>query len=214
MELVLEKIIPEIFKSKITENSSDIWMQNLYFNKGDHIFIQAPSGYGKTLLMDMLYGIRMNYDGNIFWESIAIRSLNKIQLAHLRATYLSIIFQDNRLFPEMTILENLDIKRSLTNTISEAQMHEMLQQINIYEQRNNAVKSLSLGEQKCVAILRSLLQPFEWLLLDEPFSNLDDFLLEKLVIMIQEIVAINKAGIIYAGAEKNNHFLYSKKLFL
>jgi len=164
--------------------------------------------------MHILYGLRKDYEGKACWNDVNMLEMNNAQIAHLRATYVSIVFQDLRLFPEMTLWENLEIKRTLTNTIAPEQVDEMLQRLGIYEKKNAIAKTLSYGEQQRTAIIRSLLQPFEWLLMDEPFSHLDAENIEKAVALIHEMTEINKAGLLLADLERNDLFVYHKRLYL
>lgn len=214
MELALQQLIPLPLKEKVTDKSSDIWKQNVQFTKGELVFVQAPSGTGKTTLMHMLYGLRSDYEGTVLWDETPISQLSEEQLSPLRATYVSIVFQDLRLFPEMTALENLELKRTLTNSVSKDQVEDMLRKLGIYEKRNALARTLSYGEQQRVSIIRALLQPFDWLLMDEPFSHLDSVNIDKAVALIQEVIMVNKAGLILADLEKNAYFSYHKRLFL
>jgi len=214
MELTLQQLIPLPLKEKITDKSSDIWKQDLNLKKGELVFIQAPSGTGKTTLIHMLYGLRKDYLGSILWNEKILNQLKETQLAPMRATYLSIVFQDLRLFPEMTTWENLELKRALTQTVSTERTEYMLQQLGMYDKRHAPAKTLSRGEQQRVAIVRALMQPFDWLLMDEPFSHLDSINIEKAAVLISDVVAANSAGMILADLEKNSFFPYHKRLFL
>ncbi len=214
MELKLEQLVPVPLRDKIKENSSDIWMQTNAFKKGEHIFVQAPSGTGKTTLVHLLYGLRKDYEGAIHWDGKIINELNETQLAHLRANYLSVVFQDLRLFPELTAWENLEIKRSLTNTVTTTRVEHMMKRLGIIEKKDALARTMSYGEQQRVAIIRSLLQPFDWLLMDEPFSHLDNINIEKAISLISEVVEVNNAGMLLADLERNNYFMYHKTMFL
>jgi ABC-type lipoprotein export system ATPase subunit len=214
MQLTLQKLLPLPLRDKITHNSSDIWLQDLSLPKGEYISIQAPSGTGKTTLIHMLYGLRNDYEGTITWDHKALNQIHVEELSKMRATYVSIIFQDLRLMPELTAWENLELKRSLTNTISPELMEHMMERLGIPDKKNSLTKTLSYGEQQRVAIIRSLLQPFDWLLMDEPFSHLDHLNIEKATALIAEIAQRNHAGILLADLEKNDYFRYHKRMFL
>ena len=162
----------------------------------------------------MLYGLRKDYEGTIAWDEKEIATLNPGQLAYLRATFVSIVFQDMRLFPNLTAWENLEVKRVVTNTASEEQVKYMMDQLGILHNKDALASKLSYGEQQRVAIIRSLVQPFEWLLLDEPFSHLDNANIEKAAALMHETVAKNGAGMILADLEPNDHFPYHQKLRL
>ena len=74
--------------------------------------------------------------------------------------------------------------------------------------------TLSYGERQRVAIVRSLLQPFQWLLLDEPFSHLDDENTRKASPLILEVVKKQQAGVLLVDLEDNSWFPYTRKLLL
>lgn len=214
MQLTLQKLLPIPLREKITHNSSDIWMQELVFSKGEHISLQAPSGTGKTTLMHLLYGLRNDYEGTVLWDAKTMKDVDTEELSKLRATYLSIVFQDLRLLPGLTAWENLDLKRSLTNTVAPEVMMHMMERLGIPDKKDSLCKTLSYGEQQRVAIIRSLLQPFDWLIMDEPFSHLDHVNIDKCTALISEIAERNHAGILLADLEKNDYFRYHKRLFL
>ena len=136
------------------------------------------------------------------------------QLAHLRAGYLSIVFQDLRLFPELTLWENLELKRRLMGTVSPERSEEMLRRLGIYHKKEALAGTLSYGEQQRAAIVRALLQPFDWLLMDEPFSHLDHENTQRAIHLIREVVEVNRAGFILVDLEGISHFLYHKKCYL
>lgn len=214
MNLTLQQLSPTPLRDKIRPNSSDIWMKDIVLKQGEQIFIQAPSGTGKTTLVHILYGLRKDYEGEMLWGDDVIATMDGEQLAYMRATYVSVVFQDLRLFPELTVWENLELKRQLTNTIPQDRVETMLAALGIADKKDSLAKTLSYGEQQRVAIIRALLQPFDWLLMDEPFSHLDHVNIEKAASLISEVVAINKAGILLADLERNNYFMYHKTLFL
>ena len=74
--------------------------------------------------------------------------------------------------------------------------------------------TLSGGERQRVAIVRALVQPFEWLLMDEPFNQLDFFNRQKAISLIKDVASLTKAGIIVSSATDNDDFVYDKKLHL
>ena len=92
---------------------------------------------------------------------------------NLRLRHLSYLFQDLCLFPELTALENVQIKNSLTGHKSDADIEAMLDALLPAGKKHQPLRTLSLGQRQRVAAVRALCQPFEFLLLDEPFSHLD-----------------------------------------
>lgn len=214
MQLTLRHIVPIPLKDKLKDNASDVWLRELDLQQGEKIFIKAPSGTGKTTLAHMLYGLRKDYEGSIKWGSADMKTIDREGIATLRSNELSIVFQDMRLFPSLTVLENLQLKTALNKTIDEATIKDRLQQLGIRDKLNAPAATLSYGEQQRVAIIRALLQPFKWLLMDEPFSHLDQQNIDRAASLIKEVVAQNNAGLLLADLEDNDYFDYTRKLVL
>ena len=112
MQLRIQQLLPTYFEQSRTQ-TSEIWGKDLLFEKGELIKIVAPSGSGKSSLMNFLYGMRNDYNGTINYDEKAIRNFSQEDLALYRKDHISIVFQDLRLFPEQTVEQNLEIKRQL-----------------------------------------------------------------------------------------------------
>jgi putative ABC transport system ATP-binding protein len=214
MQLSLQGVIPVPLREKVNTYQSGIWKTSLTINKGEYVFIQAPSGTGKTTLVHILYGLRKDYEGSVSWGNTNLSSAGNETLAGLRAGNISVIFQDMRLFPELTAWENIDIKRRLTNTVTEQQVVEWLERLGLKDKKNSLGSTLSYGEQQRVAIIRALMQPFEWLLMDEPFSHLDHANIHKAIGLISEVAKQHNAGMILADLDENNYFPYTQTILL
>src|ERR1700677_1895289 len=115
MQLSLQGVVPVPLREKVNSRESGMWKTNRAFNKGEYIFIQAPSGTGKTTLVHILYGLRKDYEGAVKWGGHLLSETNNEAEAGLRSNNISVIFQDMRLFPELTAWENIEVKRKLTN---------------------------------------------------------------------------------------------------
>ena len=214
MTLTLNGLIPIPLRDKVNASTSAIWKRNCSFSKGESVFVKAPSGTGKTTLIHILCGIRADYEGAVNWEGVLLRNAGDASLAALRKNAVSVIFQDMRLFPELTTWENLEIKRCLTNTVTTQTVEGWVERLGIQEKKQAPAATLSYGEQQRVSIIRALLQPFEWLLMDEPFSHLDHVNIQKAALLIAEVVARNKAGMLLADLDENTYFPYTQTLLL
>lgn len=212
MNLRLQNVLP--LPLTAGSRASAVWRQTVSFNKAEKIFVRAPSGTGKTTLIHSLYGLRRDYTGSIFWEGAEAQKLNAAAWAVLRSKNVSVIFQDMRLMPQLTAWENLEIKRTLTNTISAAEAESWMAQLGIAGKMQSSAGTLSYGEQQRLSIVRALLQPFSWLLMDEPFSHLDDANKEKAAVLIKEVVNRNGASLLLADLDDNDYFSYTQKLLL
>lgn len=104
--------------------------------------------------------------------------------------------QELKLFPELTVMQNLRMKNNLTGLKTDDELHSMLRRLDIEAKADVRAGLLSVGQQQRVALIRSLCQPFDFILLDEPVSHLDRN--NNLIIarMIEEVALAQGAGII------------------
>lgn len=205
MQIQLQQIVPTYFeKDKI--RGSEIWGQEILFTKGEHVHIIAPSGSGKTSLVHFIYGLRKDYEGSVFYEMENIRNLTPETFSAYRQKNISVIFQDLRLFSDQTVRQNLELKRQLNPYHPPEKIEAMAGRLGIESKLNNLAKTCSYGEQQRIAIIRSLMQPFDFLLLDEPFSNLDDANRLKAFELIKEECEHRKASMIFADLKRLDFF--------
>jgi putative ABC transport system ATP-binding protein len=205
MELSLEGILPSYFDAA-RASSSEIWGKQLKFKKGEHIKIVAPSGSGKTSLIHFLYGMRNEYNGSIRYDNHQIRQFGIEDFARYRKDHISIVFQDLRLFPEQTVWENIELKRQLNPYHPTEKIREMAEQLGIGDKLQAKSRICSYGEQQRIAIIRALMQPYDFLLLDEPFSHLDTENSQKAMQLMLEESRSRNAAIIFADLERLDFF--------
>ena len=114
----------------------------------------------------------------------------------MRTRSLAILPQELCLFPELTVMENIDIKNRLTSTKTTARIIDMLARTGLSGKLHEPVGRLSLGQRQRVAAVRAVCQPFDFLLLDEPVSHLDETNNRILASLLQEEADERGAGII------------------
>lgn len=214
LPLRLRGLMPVPLKDRFQSRTSDIWNRDIIWDKTEHLFVRAPSGTGKTTLVHQLFGLRKDFEGSVLWGSDSMAGLGPEQLSALRQRSVSIIFQDLRLFPALTAWENLEIKRTLTGTVPAEEARAMMGTLGIADRAERPAATLSYGEQQRVAIIRALIQPFSWLLMDEPFSHLDSENRMLAAELIRNVVARNNASFLLVDLDDNNLFPYSQKLHL
>ena len=169
----LQKTLPTVFADRNTI-TSDIWHQDITFYKGKRYLIEAASGTGKSSLCSYIYGYRHDYQGIINFDGRNIRSLSVNEWVNSRRQSLSILFQELRLFPELTALENVQLKNRLTGKKKKKDILALFELLGITDKINEKAGKLSFGQQQRVAFIRCLCQPFDFIFLDEPVSHLDD----------------------------------------
>ncbi len=213
MQIHLQKIFPSFFE-KDNIDGSEIWNKELVFSSAEHVHIIAPSGSGKTSLIHFIYGLRKDYSGDIFYGKENIRNLSLEQFSSFRKQNISVVFQDLRLFADQTVKQNLELKRQLNPYHPPQKIDEMAMRLGIGSKLNSLAKTCSYGEQQRIAIIRSLLQPFDFLLLDEPFSHLDDTNRIKAFELIKEECEARKVSMIFADLKQLDFFKDERILIL
>ncbi|MEI9946186.1 MAG: ATP-binding cassette domain-containing protein [Chitinophagaceae bacterium] len=209
MQLHFQHLLPTYFEEK-AKDRSDIWGKDLVFSKGEMVKIVAPSGSGKTSLIHFIYGMRKEYTGNVLYDDKKTNQFGAEDFARYRKDHFSVVFQDLRLFQEQTVFENLEIKRQLNPFHPEEKIKEMAERLGIGSKLQTKARICSYGEQQRTAIIRSLLQPFDFLLLDEPFSHLDSGNAQKAMALMLEEAEKRNASIIFADLERIDYFPYTR----
>lgn len=172
-KIELNKIVPHVFSVK--ENLvSEVWDNEIKLEKGKSYLIEAASGTGKSSLCSFIYGYRKDYEGKISFDDVDIKSLTNARWTEIRQKHIGIMFQELRLFPELTAGENVIIKNNLTGFRSMEQIKSWFSMLGIEGKWNEQVGKMSFGQQQRVAFIRMLCQPSDFLLMDEPVSHLDD----------------------------------------
>lgn len=212
-EIKLNNVVPEIFAQR--ENlRSDVWHSELSFERGKSYLIEAESGTGKSSLCSFLYGQRGDYRGSILFDSKPIETLSTFDWCTIRQQHISILFQDLRLFGELTALENVEIKNRITRTHNIDTIKRWFEELGISDKLNTRADHMSYGQQQRVALIRALCQPFDFLLLDEPISHLDDRNSDIMRDIIQRETMRTGAGIIATSIGKRINLEYDKCLQL
>ncbi len=169
----LREVLPRPLEGNLSE-PSDVWCSSLDISRGSYTLIEASSGRGKTSLCSFLYGMRGDYLGEIYLDDKRLRDLSPEAWSRLRRQHLAILWQDLGLFAELTTLENIMVKNRLTGYASARQIDGWIDFVGLGEHRDRPVGLMSLGQQQRVALLRTLCQPYDFILLDEPVSHLDE----------------------------------------
>lgn len=210
MQITIQNITPNFF----TPASSEVWSKNFELLPNSKYLIKAVSGSGKSSFFNFLYGLNNRYSGSIIFDKTTIASFSENDWTSLRREKISIVFQGLRLFPELTALENIQLKNTLTNHKSETEILAMLAQLNVDQLAHKKAETLSYGQQQRVAIVRALCQPFKILLLDEPFSHIDQAQITNAVNLVSQEVEQNKATLIIASLGDTYNINYTKILLL
>lgn len=205
--------MPEPLAS-IQHGTDSIWGNSTELKSGHRIMLNASSGKGKTTFAGVIYGLRRDYSGTVSFDGQDIKTLNPDQWTEIRKTKISAIFQDLQLFPDLTVKENLFLKNRLTDTYSESAFKQMLEQLEIENKWDQKCGLLSMGQRQRVAIIRALAQPYQWLILDEPFSHLDVGNTNRCLDMIHQRTVEQGAGFVLTTLGSAHDYEYDYQLKL
>ena len=205
----LQQTLPQVFADR-DAITSDVWHQDLVFSKGKRYLIEAASGTGKSSLCSYIYGYRRDYQGIINFDERNIRSLSVNEWVDVRKHSLSILFQELRIFPELTALENVLLKNRLTNYKKKKEILALFEATGIADKTHERAGKLSFGQQQRVAFVRSLCQPFDFIFLDEPISHLDDENGAIMSRLLMEESERQAAGVIVTSIGKHLELEYNE----
>lgn len=172
-KIEFRNVLPDVFASR-DEVKSEVWLQDVTFERGRLYLVEAASGQGKSTFCSYVVGYRHDYSGKIMFDTTDIATLSVSQWVGMRQRHVSHLFQELRLFPELTAYENVEIKNKLTGFKTRKQIMEWFDMLGIGDKVNAKIGHMSFGQQQRVAMVRSLVQPFDFILADEPISHLDD----------------------------------------
>jgi len=151
--------------------------------------VVGPSGAGKSTFLNLISGFASISSGTITWNGEEISNLPPAKRS------VSILFQDNNLFPHLSVWRNLALAVTHWPKISrdhEEKLKAVMSEVGILGLENRKPSQLSGGQQSRVALARVLLQENKILLLDEPFSALGPSLKDQMLELIKKIAKNKK----------------------
>ncbi|MBT4479132.1 MAG: ATP-binding cassette domain-containing protein, partial [Flavobacteriales bacterium] len=143
MHVRVQNIKPK-YMSELEVSGSDIYLQNeIIFQKGKKYLLKANSGHGKSSILNFIYDCNKNYTGKIIFEGNEDDSIISV-----RRKKLSYVFQDFKLFPKLTLWENIKIKNNLTNFKTDDHILMIIDKLGLSEKKDQLVETLSLGQKQ------------------------------------------------------------------
>lgn len=190
-----------------------IWNRNVTISTSDRINVVAISGAGKSSLLHFLTGWRADYAGEILVDDQDIRQRSLDDWAKYRRNEVSVVYQDLRLFDQLTARENVLLSCEIAG-FDPAPLEELARRMHVYRELDQKAGTLSMGQQQRIAIIRALLRPFKWLLLDEPFSHIDADNTQEAAQLIRETCAKRDAGWLHTSLSKDTPLPYEQILHI
>lgn len=144
---------------------------NLSIDQGEFVVILGPSGAGKSTLLNLLGGMDTVTKGSILIDDKDISKLDSKGLTKYRANDVGFIFQFYNIMPTLTVLENVNLVKDVTDTEMDA--NKVLKSVGLERNKDKFPNELSGGEQQRVSIARAIMKNPKVLLCDEPTGALD-----------------------------------------
>lgn len=194
-KIELKNALPRVFAGQ-TGIRSEVWLRPVAFERGKKYLVSAESGGGKSSLCAYLYGYRADYSGEILFDGKDIRGMSVAGWCGVRRGGIAYLPQELRLFPELTAYENVELKNRLTGYKKRSEILLMFERLGIAGKVDSPVAKMSIGQQQRVAVIRTLCQPCDFFLLDEPVSHLDAANNAIVAAMVEEEAGRTGAGVI------------------
>ena len=168
--------------SKHFKNETAIDYRDLVFERGKSYMLLGASGCGKSTLLNMIAGILSPDSGSIEIAGEVTSSKPQKEKDKFRINNIGYIFQDFKLIPEMTVIDNINILK--LEKVDTSAADEVLREL---DKKNKKVKHLSGGEKQRVAIARAIVKKPEIILADEPTGNLNFAIGEAVIKQLIEV---------------------------
>lgn len=209
----MKGMLPRVFVSEKIP-PSDVWRHDVAFERGKFYLVEAASGGGKSSMCAYIFGARTDYEGRLLFDGEDAAGISMAGWQALRRRNIAYLPQELSLFPELTAWENIQLKNRVTGYASEKMVERWLEQLGIASRRDYPAGRMSIGQQQRVAIIRSVCQPFDFILLDEPVSHLDEENNRIAATIIADEARRQGAGVISTSV--GNHILldYNERLRL
>ncbi|MDT2045268.1 sulfonate ABC transporter ATP-binding protein [Priestia aryabhattai] len=203
MSVRLERITKRfVNNNKFTVVLEDVTVD---IEQGDFVTLIGPSGCGKSTLLKMIAGLDTDFDGSVKLDGQVVEgpSLKK-----------GMIFQEHRLFPWLTVEENIAADLSLKDKQIRKKVDELIGIVRLQGFEKSYPRELSGGMSQRVAIARALLRNPDVLLLDEPFGALDAFTRTHLQDVLLEIWNQKKTTMIFVTHDLDESIYLANKVMV
>ncbi len=171
------------------KNADDLYTYNLEVNPSEVVAILGQSGSGKSTLLDIVAGFIEPMKGSVILDEQELLGLS------VEKRPITILFQNHNLFEHLSVQKNilLGVNKTLKDSIEEVEkVQDILKEVGLEAYEHKLASQLSGGQQQRVALARVLMRREPVLLLDEPFSGLDDATRIEMLELVQKITQEHK----------------------
>ncbi|MDH3351143.1 MAG: ABC transporter ATP-binding protein [Gammaproteobacteria bacterium] len=183
-------------------------------DEGGFVCLSAPSGGGKTTLLNAIGGLDKPDSGEVYIASRRIDNLSKGELAELRLRQIGFVFQAFNLIPVLTARENIEFVMQVQGVPSgerQAKALEILEEVGLAGLEDRRPADMSGGQQQRVAVARAIVSRPALVLADEPTANLDSKTADGLMELFRELNDHHNTTFIIATHDKRV-MSYAKRL--
>ena len=210
----LDNVLPHVFSQQQGDLQSEVWLSDLKLEKGKKYLIEAQSGKGKSTFCSYLLGYRRDYSGSLKFDDVDTMTYRVSDWISVRRNHISMLFQELRLFPELTALENVQIKNRITQHTDRQTILSWFERLGIADKVDSKVGLMSFGQQQRVAMMRALVQPFDFIVADEPISHLDDHNSDIMAQLMLEEAGKQGAAVVVTSIGKHMKIDYDRVVLL
>jgi len=159
--------------------------------KGEFVSIMAPSGMGKSTLLNILGCLDKSTEGTYVLDGVPVHDMDDDELSRIRNEKIGFVFQSFHLLPRMTAWENVILPLIYSDTDSNMKERavKVLTSVGLADRVDHLPRELSGGQQQRVAIARALINNPRIILADEPTGNLDSTSGEEVIKIFRELHA-------------------------
>ena len=211
-EIIIDSVVPAVFGGR--DIDSGLWGGRHSFERGKTYLIEAASGTGKSSLCAFIYGYRRDFTGRILFDDTDTERYKAREWQKLRRTSLSLMFQELRLFDELTAIENIRLKNYLTHHKTGREIASLMDALGISDKRDTPVRLMSWGQRQRVAFIRALCQPFDFIMMDEPVSHLDECNSDAVASILKEEIDSRGAAAIVTSVGNHLKMDYDGRIVL
>lgn len=175
MKIELKNVTKKFDKIEVIKNT------NIIFNSGKIYGLFGRNGSGKSVLMKMICGFYIPTTGEILYNNVNLNLKNEYP-SSLRA-----VIEKPTFFPDLTGYENLKILAEIQNKISDKEILESLEIVNLLEEKDKKYSKYSIGMKQKLGIAQAIMEKPKILILDEPFNGIENKTVKKIINYLKEL---------------------------